>query len=482
MSKYIASIAVLLLSPALSQPLFSDSFGDYVPIVFTDSFEARLAAPDKIRVREAKETTLLIKWDEVSDADYYRVYYATKKFSHYLSNPTDEQLIDFAQSNGGGYKSSSSTSKRLYSLDKATKYYIIVKAFNDELVSESSEILTATTRIATPTFIQGKSYGMGTATISWRATSDATSYTVYFSDMPFLFENDSDKHTEKLSNHITTTNGRVFKNITNTQLNIDNLNITKTYYFVVTASNNNIESYADNNHNVVIQGGLNDTGVTTAEINNLNNSTNCQQNELGQQDCYYGRDKIYNDNTNGVAGFDFVKLDENGTELLSNASSWACVLDKTTGLIWEVKSNYSKNRTYTYYDQRFAGDNDLSDNANDGGDDGVWAGANNSYGTTASYVSSINNQKYCGLDSWRLPTREELRSLVYYGQKETNNDGNLVMIDLDYFPNTQNNDYWSSTPVSGHHRNNWVIYFGNGMATERDKATQRRIRLVYGDQ
>lgn len=483
MPKYFVFIAVLFLFPTLSQSLLSDSFEGQRPIiVFTDSFEPWLAVPDNIRIRQAKETSLRIEWDKVSEADYYHIYYATKDFSHYLFDLTDKQLINFAKKNGGGYKISYSTSKELYSLDRAKEYYIVVKAFNDELVSQSSKTLIAATRIAAPTFIQGKSYGMGTVTISWRATPEATAYTVYFSDKPFLFENDGDKHAKKLNNHVITTNGKVFENILDTTINIDKLDISKTYYFVVTASQNKIESYADKSHHVVIRGGLNDTGVTTAEISNLNNNPNCLQNKLGWQDCYYGRDKTHNDNTNGVAGFDFVKLDENGKELLSHASNWSCVLDKTTGLIWEVKNSYSKNKTYAYYDERFAGENDLSDNATSGGEDGVWAGVNSSYGTTARYISYINNQKRCGFDRWRLPTREELRSLVYYGQKEKDGNGNLVMIDLDYFPNTQNNDYWTSTPVSGHHRNNWVVYFGNGMTTERDKATQRRIRLVYGDQ
>ena len=55
----------------------------------------------------------------------------------------------------------------------------------------------------------------------------------------------------------------------------------------------------------------------------------------------------------GEAGFDFTKLDANGNALPASATSWDCVRDNVTGLIWEVKTTSglrSWSNTYTWYD------------------------------------------------------------------------------------------------------------------------------------
>lgn len=473
MFKNVLRILIVLLS-------FGTLQQGVTQMVFQDSFEKQLLPPEQLFVRSADEKQLTVSWAKVENANYYRIYIATKDFTELVS-PTKERLQQFARDHEGDYFGSWYQAKTLYDLKKYTRYYIVVTAENDELVSLPSKTLATNLAIPAPMFIKGKSYGMGSATIDWKAVPEATHYTVYFSDTPFVFESDSDKHTEALKTHIENTQGQIFTPINDTSHTVSNLTITQPYYFVVTANKDDIEGYADKNRNVVIRGGLNDTGVTVAEPTSSNNSEDCVTNILGQQDCHYGRDKTDNDNNNGVAGFDFIKLDTDGKPLTADATNWVCVLDKTTGLIWEVKDYYNKNTVYTHYDERFGGDNDLSDNANDGGDDGVWAGPSR-YSSTTSYINNANNQAICGLKDWRLPTREELRSLVYYGQKTKDSNGHRILIDLDYFPHTQANDYWTSTPVSGNHRNNWVIYFGNGMSTERSKENKRRVRLVYGNQ
>jgi len=86
---------------------------------------------------------------------------------------------------------------------------------------------------------------------------------------------------------------------------------------------------------------INDTGITE-----------CIGASAGQ-DCDYGRDEnpFMNSDDNGHAGFNFVKLSSAGAELSADATSWDCVQDNITGLVWEVKTDdgyyYTKNPRFS---------------------------------------------------------------------------------------------------------------------------------------
>jgi len=171
---------------------------------------------------------------------------------------------------------------------------------------------------------------------------------------------------------------------------------------------------------------LNDTGLLTGE------------------DGQTGRDATHNDNSNGFAGFDFTKLDTNGTPVSSG--SWSCVKDNVTGLIWEVKTTdgglHDKNDKYVWYDpaggtgfqqasQTIVYSGDTSKNNTCAGYDPNDA---STYCNTYAYLQRVNAQGWCGANDWRLPTREELRSLVKMDSIIPKD--NVPAIDLDYFPNT----------------------------------------------
>ena len=58
----------------------------------------------------------------------------------------------------------------------------------------------------------------------------------------------------------------------------------------------------------------------------------------------------------GVAGFDFTRLNADGSDYTGNgdynSQPWACVRDNHTGLVWEVKTDdggiHDKNNTYRW--------------------------------------------------------------------------------------------------------------------------------------
>lgn len=95
---------------------------------------------------------------------------------------------------------------------------------------------------------------------------------------------------------------------------------------------------------------------------------------------------------------------------------------------------------------------------------GYAAGSPATYCNTLAYVERVNAGGWCGASDWRLPTKEELLSLVNFAQ--INLPSGNPLIDTAYFPNTVSGWFWSSTPavsdasgstISG----GWFVDFGN---------------------
>ena len=123
------------------------------------------------------------------------------------------------------------------------------------------------------------------------------------------------------------------------------------------------------------------------------------------------------------------KMSDEGELLSYDSSSWSCVLDNKNSLVWEVKTEdnrlQSSLNTYTWFDGTSGRDNGTySKNC-------YWGKNCN----TKSFIEDINKRELCGFSDWRLPTRNELNSIVdYYGDSDT-------LINLDFFPNTQMDSY-----------------------------------------
>ena len=160
---------------------------------------------------------------------------------------------------------------------------------------------------------------------------------------------------------------------------------------------------------------------------------------------YYGQDGSFDINP-----MSFTKLRNNAKEINENAG-WddGCrmVKDKNTGLIWEIKSPNSADLNYKHNKY-------------------TWDGA-------CKYVLKLNKNSYGGFDDWRLPNREELRSLVDY-------KGNILAIDNKYFPNCLPAFYWSSIPFAKDNSFIWGVYFAYGCAICYLKHSFYHIRAVRG--
>lgn len=220
---------------------------------------------------------------------------------------------------------------------------------------------------------------------------------------------------------------------------------------------------------------LNDTGITWGgEYPSGNNST-CTGETISEQDCSHGRDATHNDDSDGHAGFSFSKID-----------GGRCVLDNVTGLIWEVKQGGNGTRgdeglhdaddTYNWYDTNPATNGGADGYADDDGAIcyGYQSANSSTYCNTQAFVARVNAAGWCGYTDWRMPNREELRSIVDYSRTNP-------AIDTNYFPNTQFS-YWSGSPNAYDSSSAWNVNFGFGYDGSNYRYNNLHVRLVRGGQ
>lgn len=188
-------------------------------------------------------------------------------------------------------------------------------------------------------------------------------------------------------------------------------------------------------------GKLPDTGITAAQCYAAGSDafvscTSAAAIALNdKQDGMVGRDVTSPSNTDGKLGFSY--------STVGSYSKEECVKDNITGLTWEGKPTTglrAAGNTYT---------NNLGDNDHP---DGV-----------SAYVAAVNAAGLCGYSNWRLPTLDELLSIVDYG---VNSFG--LAIDSAWFPNTQlensylTDDRFVADVTVPSYGLPLYVYFGNG--------------------
>ncbi|WP_020558988.1 DUF1566 domain-containing protein [Thiofilum flexile] len=173
---------------------------------------------------------------------------------------------------------------------------------------------------------------------------------------------------------------------------------------------------------------LNDTGVTYC-LDQVNKVCSTLDKSVLLQDAFAGRDATHNDDSDGHAGFSFSKLDFQGAALSAKASSWNCVRDNVTGLVWEKKITQ--------------GDNGLHDQDYTFSEKEIALPVNCPTCSIAQYVASVNKAGYCGFNDWRVPTAFELRSIMDYSYTKEGE----TLVDSQYFPDIKSTDFYvTSTP------------------------------------
>lgn len=164
----------------------------------------------------------------------------------------------------------------------------------------------------------------------------------------------------------------------------------------------------------------------------------------------------------------FDKVAADGTQLAPLAGPWRCVTDRSTGLLWEIKTDNEGlnfyNWTYTWFQ--------------DG--QGQAKGGICNFDTincdTQTHIDKLNAMALCGRSDWRLPSPKELKTLIYPQPQPEE-----APIPHCYFPHTVKGAYWTEK----HFREDGelqiaVIDFSTTNTLQYSASDQAHIRLVAG--
>lgn len=345
------------------------------------------------------------------------------------------------------------------------------------------------------------------AALAWAAIDGATDFCVYVSENPGITLENVASYDISLSGCLGTTAAKYA---------VTGLTNGTAYYFAITAKVGSEESPLSNEVNATVGKQINDTGVTkcgnTGWIIPLGlvsldcAETGATKTEPGidsygttvpqGQDAFYGRDadthlaKV----GGGKAGFDFTRICNNGEAegegicpagmtvdyIGDGANQWACNRDNVTGLMWEVKSTDSTHLRYyghTYSFFKLVNDGVLTSRGTE--NNGTCHDAINC--DTDKFTIAVNaNGGICGFNDWRMPMKEELRSILFLG-------AHTPAADTDYFPDTNPDPtdpfpflaswYWSAD-VYIYPGYAYSVEFRKGEDVYSPYASALRVRLV----
>jgi hypothetical protein len=94
-------------------------------------------------------------------------------------------------------------------------------------------------------------------------------------------------------------------------------------------------------------------------------------------------------------------------------------------------------------------------------------------------IQACKELSFSGHKDWRLPTVEELRSIVDYTRGAKDNE---PAIDTKYFLDTKCSWYWTVTPCAWSRGNAWVVAFHDGYVGDGNEDGSSYVRPVRSSQ
>lgn len=175
----------------------------------------------------------------------------------------------------------------------------------------------------------------------------------------------------------------------------------------------------------------------------------------------------------GEPSIRYVVQRDDGMPATDNARR-SCLRDTQTGLVWELKSDqeglHDWRNTYSWFNPTQAHHElDYRGTA----DAGSCAG---SQCDTWSLVAAVNDEKFCGFDDWRMPSKDEIFSISDLSKAKS-----PPTINVEYFPYAQAAEYWTANDYSFQPDSAWVWHFQFGHDRVDWKKSAKFVRLVRGD-
>ena len=171
--------------------------------------------------------------------------------------------------------------------------------------------------------------------------------------------------------------------------------------------------------------------------------------------------------------WDFARIDARGAVLPDeHPGEHHCVLDRRTGLFWEVKQAapglHHRDALFSWHS---------TDAAEHGGEPGLADGGNCELARcdTGAYVAAVNQATLCGLADWRMPSRDEALTLL-----DSSRIGKGPTLAPRYFPGTVAAEYWTGTTFRMYPQGAWAIDTIYGQDRVDWKTSLKHVRLVSG--
>jgi hypothetical protein len=179
--------------------------------------------------------------------------------------------------------------------------------------------------------------------------------------------------------------------------------------------------------------------------------------------------------------FNLTKLNGSGEELAATAAEWSCLRDNSNGLVWEVKTGngglHNQEDSFSWYNTSLTDSSVGPGFADNSGAscEGYVAGDPSTYCNTQAFVQRVNTGGWCGQQDWRMPSIDELKTLVSLNEAAPGLYSSL-------FPKGTNRAVWSSSPVDSYPGFAWHIYLNDGYAHGNDESGNLPVLLVRNAQ
>ena len=152
-------------------------------------------------------------------------------------------------------------------------------------------------------------------------------------------------------------------------------------------------------------------------------------------------------------------------EFSDNILAWK---DTETNLMWEIKNEENIKHCYVWSKE------DIAESIKNGWDTYLTDDVKDAF----SYAKKLNKINYCGFNDWRVPTIDELKTILTKEESEIVGYANTNYYIKRPLSKNTTHWYWSSSSSANSSSYAWSVYFNNGYAYNSNKVNSLYVRCV----